>query len=231
MRFFQPKRLAVLGALVLAAGILAACVPPPPPPPPPPTMVDDDGLAAPGDCNATTTAASTIGAAVTAAASGTHIDVCPGTYAEQLTIPNTKNDITRQSTQSRAATIKAPASMAEPGDIIRVNGATGLIITGFVISGPLPNALFCSTETRAGLFVAGRWLGHGRRQQVPGDPGHRPRPPRLPERHHDPRRSPGHTDLRDGDDHQQRVRDVPEGRDRDRRDGIDRRHQPQPGDR
>ena len=103
MRFFQPKRLAVLGALVLGAGILAACVPPPPPPPPPPTMVDDDGLAAPGDCDdATTTAATTIGAAVTAATSGTHIDVCPGTYAEQLTIPDTKDDITLTST-SRAA--------------------------------------------------------------------------------------------------------------------------------
>jgi hypothetical protein len=108
-----------------------------------------------GDCNATTTAASTIGAAVTAAANGTTIDVCPGTYAEQLTIPNTKNDITLNSTQSRAATIKAPASMAEPGDIFRVNGASGLTIKGFVISGPLPNVLFCSTETRAGLFVAG----------------------------------------------------------------------------
>ena len=154
MRFLQPKRLAVLGALVVGAGILAACVPPPPPPPPP-TMVDDDGQAAPGDCDATTTAATTIGAAVSAVANGTHIDVCPGTYAEQLTIPDTKDDITLASTTSRAATIKAPASMAEPGDIIRINGATGWTIEGFVIAGPLPNALFCSTETRAGLFVAG----------------------------------------------------------------------------
>lgn len=154
MRILEPKRLAVLGAVVLGAGLLAACVPPPPPPPPP-TMVDDDGQAAPGDCDAADTAASTIGAAVSAVASGTHIDVCPGTYAEQLTIPDTKDDITLTSVQSRAATIKAPPTMAEPGDIIRVNGATGWTISGFVISGPLPNALFCSVETRAGLFVAG----------------------------------------------------------------------------
>jgi Right handed beta helix region len=45
--------------------------------------------------------------------------------------------------------------MAEPGDIIRVDGANDLAIRGFVISGPLPNNLFCSAETRAGLFVAG----------------------------------------------------------------------------
>ncbi len=155
MQLFRPKRLAVLGALVLGAGILAACNPPKQPPPPPPTMVDDDGQAAAGDCDATTTAASTIGAAVTAVASGTHIDVCPGTYAEQLTIPNSKDDITLTSTQARAATIKAPNTMAEPGDIIRVDGATGWTIRGFVISGPMPNNLFCSAETRAGVFVAG----------------------------------------------------------------------------
>ena len=154
MRILEPKRLAVLGALALGVGILAACNPPKQPPPPPPTMVDDDGQAAPGDCNATATAATTIGAAVTAAANGTHIDVCPGTYAEQLTIPAAKAGITLASTQPRAATIKTPPTMTEPGDIIRVDGATNLTIRGFVIAGPLPNALFCSTESRTGLFVA-----------------------------------------------------------------------------
>jgi hypothetical protein len=44
--------------------------------------------------------------------------------------------------------------MAEPGDILRVDGASNLTLRGFVISGPLPNALFCSTETRADVFVA-----------------------------------------------------------------------------
>jgi len=118
-------------------------------------MVDDDGEAAPGDCDdVNAPAASTIGAAVTAAANGTNIDVCPGTYAEQLTIPSGKDGLTLTSTQSRAATITAPAGMTEPGDIIRVNGATNVTIQGFVISGPLPNALFCSTESRTGLFVA-----------------------------------------------------------------------------
>ncbi|HMF04509.1 MAG TPA: right-handed parallel beta-helix repeat-containing protein [Acidimicrobiia bacterium] len=42
----------------------------------------------------------------------------------------------------------------QPGDIIRVDGATNLTIRGFTIAGPLPNALFCSTESRTGLFVA-----------------------------------------------------------------------------
>jgi hypothetical protein len=87
-------------------------------------------------------------------APGANIDVCSGTYAEQLSIPASKDNITLRWTQSRAATIKAPATMAEPGDLFRVDGASNLTLRGFVISGPLPNALFCSTETRAGVFVA-----------------------------------------------------------------------------
>jgi hypothetical protein len=145
--------MAAIGALVVGAG-LVACTAPKQPPPPPPTMVDDDGQADPGNCDGTGTAATAIQAVVTAAAPGTNIDVCPGTYAEQLTVPASLDNITLRSTQPRGATIKAPASMVEPGDIIRVDGASGLSIRGFVIAGPLPNALFCSTETRAGLFVA-----------------------------------------------------------------------------
>jgi hypothetical protein len=117
-------------------------------------MVDDDGAADPGNCDGAGEAFLSVQGAVDSMASGANIDVCPGTYTEQLSIPASKDNVTLRSTQSRAATIKAPATMAEPGDILRVDGASNLTLRGFVISGPLPNALFCSTETRAGVFVA-----------------------------------------------------------------------------
>lgn len=154
MRKLRTRGVAAMAALVLGAGLVAACTPSKPPPPPPPTMVDDDGQADPGNCDGGGTAFNAIQAALNASSTGANIDVCPGTYTEQLTVPASQDNITLRSTQSRGATIKAPASMAEPGDIIRVDGASGLAIRGFVISGPLPNTLFCSLETRAGLFVA-----------------------------------------------------------------------------
>src|SRR5437870_3563179 len=43
-------------------------------------VVDDDGMASPTDCNATTPAFTTIGAAVAAANPGDTIKVCPGLY-------------------------------------------------------------------------------------------------------------------------------------------------------
>ena len=132
MRFLQPKRLAVLGALVLGAGILAACVPPPPyrrrrwstttgrPPPatatPPPRRRPRSGPLWRGRQRHPHRR---VPRHVRRAADDSghegrhHIDV---------------DDVA-------AATIKAPASMAEPGDIIRINGATGWTIEGFVIAG------------------------------------------------------------------------------------------------
>src|SRR5882672_4551596 len=49
-------------------------------------VVDDDGMASATDCNATTPAFLTIGAAVAAASPGDVIKVCPALYAEQVTI-------------------------------------------------------------------------------------------------------------------------------------------------
>jgi parallel beta-helix repeat protein len=78
----------------------------------------------------------TIQSAVTAAASGDTIRVCPGTYIEQVTIPAGKNNLTLLSTTSLAAIIKAPAVMVDPKAIVRVNGATGVTVRGFTITGP-----------------------------------------------------------------------------------------------
>jgi hypothetical protein len=81
---------------------------------------------------------STITAAVTDASSGDRINVCPGTYTEQVVIPAGKDNIRLRSTQQWAAVIKAPPD--NPLDpikaIVRVNGAQNVTIVAFTITGP-----------------------------------------------------------------------------------------------
>lgn len=96
----------------------------------PKITVDDDGQQCP---NAQFT---TIQAAVNAAASGTEIVVCQGTYTEQVTIPSGKNNLTLRSDKPLAAIIKAPASMSDPKAIVRVAGAQNTTLRGFTITGP-----------------------------------------------------------------------------------------------
>src|SRR5207249_10012216 len=54
-------------------------------------VVDDDGLASATDCNAATLAFPTITLAVAAASPSDTIKVCPGLYAEQVSIINSLN--------------------------------------------------------------------------------------------------------------------------------------------
>lgn len=112
-------------------------------------LIVDDG----SDCpNAEYT---TIQAAVTAADPYDRIKVCPGIYPEQVTIPASKDGITLFSQGFLQAVIKAPPVMADPGDIVRVNGAKDVTIRHFTIAGPLPDYLFCSLFTRTGVRIDG----------------------------------------------------------------------------
>jgi len=79
----------------------------------------------------------TIQSAVMAAAPGDRINVCPGTYVEEVTIPAGTNSIQLRSVKMWQAVIKAPAIMLGPTkSIVRVNGATGVTILAFTITGP-----------------------------------------------------------------------------------------------
>lgn len=78
----------------------------------------------------------TIQAAVTAAAPGSEIVVCAGTYVEQVTIPASKNDLTLRSDKPLAAIIQAPAVMTGNKAIVDVAGAQNVTIRGFTITGP-----------------------------------------------------------------------------------------------
>ena len=100
---------------------------------------DDDpnggGYAAPGtSCD--DPGYPTVQTAVTAAAAGDRINVCPGTYVEQVTIPAGKDNIRLRSVERWQAFITAPAVMTAPKAIVRVNGARNVTISAFTITGP-----------------------------------------------------------------------------------------------
>ncbi len=90
---------------------------------PPGTSCDDPGY-------------TTVQAAVTAADPGDRINVCPGTYVEEVTIPAGKDNIRLRSVERWQAIIKAPAVMTSPKAIVRVNGARNVTIRAFTIAGP-----------------------------------------------------------------------------------------------
>ena len=64
----------------------------------------------------------TIQAAVNAASTGDRIRVCPGTYAEQVSIPAGKNNLTLESMRHWAAVIQTPTAIGSPSTIASRNG-------------------------------------------------------------------------------------------------------------
>ena len=93
---------------------------------------------------------SSIQAAVTAASPGDSIKVCPGTYTEQVKI--TKDDLKLFSRNPLDAVIKAPPAMSDPKAIVEIDGATGVTVRDFTITGPGGGP--CDS-LRYGVFVGG----------------------------------------------------------------------------
>src|SRR3954454_23782385 len=96
--------------------------------------------------------------AVTAATAGDVINVCPGTYPEEVVVETAaKSNLVIRSIVPRAATIKAPPVMdLLNGDIVRFDlGARNDTLRDFVVSGPLPDTLFCAEQIRSGVRVKG----------------------------------------------------------------------------
>ena len=111
-------------------------------------IVDDDGAQCP---NAQFTS---IQAAVDAADPGDNIKVCPGTYAEQVRI--TKDNLTLFSEQPLQAIIKAPSVMTAPNSIVLVDGAQGVTLRQFTVTGPftVPGCVG-PAETHTGIRIIG----------------------------------------------------------------------------
>lgn len=119
-------------------------------------IVDDDGQASPpSNCNSSTVTFSQIETAVEASNPGDTINVCPGTYPEQVSMESDENGITLRSLTFRAAIIKAPVLMTEPGDLVTINNAQNVTLRDFTVAGPLPDTLFCSVSLRSGVRIIG----------------------------------------------------------------------------
>jgi parallel beta-helix repeat protein len=78
----------------------------------------------------------TIQAAVDAASPGDTILVEPGTYKEQVTIGPTKNGLKLEGVADHKAVIQPPATFKGDHALIAVDGATGVLIDGFTVTGP-----------------------------------------------------------------------------------------------
>src|SRR5882672_3779508 len=88
----------------------------------------------------------TVQDAVDAAVSGDRINVCPGLYTEQVTIPVGTDNIQLRSVRRWEAVIKAPPVMTPVlgrFTIVRVAGAQNVTILAFTITGPGPGG--CGT--------------------------------------------------------------------------------------
>jgi len=123
--------IAILGAVLMMAGLspahAAATL-----------VVDDDGQASAGSCGASNMAFTTIQSAVTEAASGDTVKVCPGTYAENVTVDKTLtlkgakagNDARTRGTSNES--IVDPPSNALPGLLFLADNIT---LDGFTVRG------------------------------------------------------------------------------------------------
>jgi hypothetical protein len=111
--------------------------------------VDADGHATPGNCASHSLAYSTIQDAVDYATTNSlavTIKVCPGTYPEQVTVASTGIKLLANGPRAQVV-ITSPATVTSPNALVLFDGgATGDAITGFTISGPLPDNIFCGTD-------------------------------------------------------------------------------------
>ncbi len=112
--------------------------------------VDDDHAQCP------TAPFTSIQAAVNAAGPGDTVKVCPGTYTEQVTIGAGKNNLKVMSDKPLQAIIKAPPTMTEPGDIVRIIDGPERAPQGVHDRRPVARrALLLGPTTRTGVRVDG----------------------------------------------------------------------------
>ena len=78
----------------------------------------------------------TVQSAVTASGPGDRINVCPGTYTEQITIPAGKDNLQLRATKQWDAILKAPPLMFDVKAIVRVTTSQNVTILAFTITGP-----------------------------------------------------------------------------------------------
>jgi hypothetical protein len=102
----------------------------------------------------------TIQSAVTAAAAGDHILVCPATYREHVVIDNSghsRDNLDLEGADPRNTFIQFPTTSTSPDAIVLVNGTKNVQIHRLTIEGPWNDAdlLGCAQPTHFGIFVEG----------------------------------------------------------------------------
>src|SRR5438128_5323899 len=115
--------------------------------------VDDDATAGDGPDQCDTAAYSSIQAAIDDSSSGDTVFVCPGTYAEQLTLDNGVRVWARP---LRAATIQAPG--AGSGTLVTITG-NNAVLRGFRMSfqAEAPAPVLKPTFVACGHYDAAVW--------------------------------------------------------------------------
>ena len=101
----------------------------------PATLIVDDDLGQFRNADYTS-----IQAAVDAASAGDTILVARGTYIEQVIVPEDKDDLTIRSQAPRQAVIQATDTLTGANAIVTVDGADGVTLRGFTITGPAVTA-------------------------------------------------------------------------------------------
>jgi len=170
MRTLQRAAAALIYTTILCLGVACERMDTPTTPQPPVSAVqfsdpstthwvNDDGVPVPPGTSCNNPGYSTVQAAVDAAAPGDRINVCPGTYIEQVTIPasgpgSAKDNIQLRSVGHWQAVIRAPTPMVgtyATKAIVRVNGAHGVTILAFTITGP--SGVVCGGNISYGVRV------------------------------------------------------------------------------
>ena len=97
----------------------------------------------------------TIQAAIDASGAGATIDVCPGTYKEQVRIVGHGHDgLKLRSLKPRQATIQWPTVEMAPLALVDIDTANSVVVRGFVVSGPFTFG-GCSAERHEGVLIEG----------------------------------------------------------------------------
>lgn len=158
-------------AFLIAALVAALALAQPAPTRAATLVIDDDKVQCP------TASHTTIQSAIDDAAAGDTIDVCPGTYVEQISIGAGKNNLTLRATTPQQAIIRAPEALANFGSVplVRVTAAANVTIQGFWISGPFPVTV-CAPSPIAAILVDNGGSATIQRNYIadvrPADPAH-----------------------------------------------------------
>lgn len=97
-------------------------------------VVAADGQASLTDCDALTSVPTSIQAAVDAAAPGTTIRVCPGSYKELVTVGSGKDGVSIVAVRSFSAKLRVPNGVTADG-LLTIDGADAVTVRGLTLLG------------------------------------------------------------------------------------------------